>query len=451
MADIIKNKHELSGTRERAMTLEIVEAGIRSVLPENVMISSLTYDSAEDVLVVKQHRFELSGRRLFVVGGGKAAAEMARLLERIVGPQRITSGIVATKLGDPTAGTKKVEVVTAGHPVPDQRGVVAVNKMLALKQTFAIGSSDVVLCLLSGGGSALLPCPADGITLEDKQRVTALLLSSGANIADVNAVRKHLSRTKGGQLGRFFAPATVVSVILSDVIGNDLSVIASGPTYPDVSTFSEALQVLHQYGIAELAPPAVVHHLEHGVAGLLPETPKQLTNCQNIVIADIAVALSGMVGRASEFRLKPFVVTREQKGEPGEAAALRAREIIKGKYRGFDILLLGGETTPRLPLDHGSGGRNQHYAAVSLLEMSSYQRPWTMASVGTDGSDFLPEVAGAIVDQSTLSSFSRKGVDVSDYVGQYDSYGLFRQATDCLVRTGNTGTNVGDVVAYLLK
>lgn len=450
MEDIIKNKRELSGSRARAAALEIVEAGIRRVLPENVVAAALKYDSKKDVLVVQGSRFELRGRRIFVVGGGKASGEMARLVERIVGAERLTSGIVTVKHGNFTGGTQKIEIIAAGHPVPDESGVEAVNRMLGLEPAFGLGPDDLVLCLLSGGGSALLPCPADGVTLEDKQRVTGLLLSSGADISEVNVVRKHLSKTKGGRLGGFFAPTTVISLILSDVIGNDLSVIASGPTYPDSSTFSDAVEVLVRYKLADLAPQSVVRHLEAGAAGLVPETPKELTNCRNFVIGDLSVALEAMKSKAIDMGLRPIILTTEQKGEPGEAAGARAREILDGKFNGFDVLLLGGETTPHLPPVHGTGGRNQHYAAASLLAMRDYGQPWTMASVGTDGTDFLPDVAGAIVDQSTLIHFHDLGVDVSDFVARYDSYGLFRQTPDCLVFTGNTGTNVGDVVVYLL-
>ena len=450
-SDIIKNKDLLTATTSRAQALEIVEAGIRRVLPKNIMASSVAFDIRTDVLTIQGRSFEVAGRRTFVVGGGKASGEMARLLEDIIGPKRITAGIVTTKYGDASSGAQRIEIVPAGHPVPDEKGVEAVRRMLDLKEAFSMGQNDLVLCLLSGGGSALMPCPVDAITLEEKQRVTGLLLSSGADISEVNCVRKHLSKTKGGQLGRWFAPATVVSIILSDVIGNDLSVIASGPTYLDPSTFSQALSVLDRYGIADSVPRSVLQYLESGRAGAVAETPKNLANCHNFIIGDIKLALEAMSSKATELGLHPFVITGEQSGETSEAAHVRAREIKDGKYPGFDIVMLGGETTPRLPVDHGKGGRNQHYAAVSLLEMKGYSSPWTVASVGTDGSDFLPEVAGAIVDESTLPRLSARGIDVSAWVDRYDSYGLFVQTADSLISTGNTGTNVGDVVVYVLK
>ncbi len=447
---IIKNIADLATTPARLQALDIVEAGIRRVLPGTVMTSSLGYESSSRTLTVNGQAVDLSKGRVFVIGGGKAAAAMSRSLEGIMGAERITAGLVTVKYGELEHKSDRIEIIPAGHPVPDRKGVDAVRQMLDLKAGFSIDRNDTVLCLLSGGGSALMPCPVDDITIDEKQTVTGLLLSSGADISEINCVRKHLSKTKGGQLGRSFAPATVISLILSDVIGNDLSVIASGPTYPDSSTFAEAVEVLGKYGITGSVPAAVLRYLEKGKLGAAPETPKSLDNCRNFIVGDIRLALDAMKEKAAELGLRPFVVTHQQAGETGEAARLRAKEILNNKYAGFDAILLGGETTPRLPADHGRGGRNQHYAAVSLLGMKDYAGPWALASVGSDGSDFLPDVAGAVVDDSTAPRLVASNVDVQTYLNRYDSYGLFVQTHDSLVETGNTGTNVGDIVVYVL-
>jgi len=450
-ASIIKNRSQLSATRSRSAALDIIETGIRSALPENAIETSVSYDSSSQTISIKESRFGLSGRRIFVIGGGKASSRMSQSLERIIGPQRITAGIVTTKYGDPDPATEKIEVVGAGHPVPDRNGSAAVRRMLNLKPAYSIGQDDIVMCLLSGGGSALLPCPVDEISLDEKQLVTEILLSSGADISEVNCIRKHLSKTKGGRLGSFFAPATVVSLILSDVIGNDLSVIASAPTYPDASTFADAIRVLEKYDIQASVPARVRSYLEQGQLGKVPETAKSLVNCWNFVIGDLSLALSAMKRKALELGLSPVVVTNRQTGETGKAVRSMAKKILSGKYSGSNALLVGGETTPVVPADHGKGGRNQHYAAVSLVEMKDYRWPWTMASIGTDGSDFLPDVAGAIVDESTLPRLAAKGANPQEYIQRYDSYGLLVQTGDCLVQTGNTGTNVGDVTVYILS
>ncbi len=430
--------------------MSIVEAGIRRVLPDAFMTSSIRYESSRDSLIIGGQAADLLRGRVFVVGGGKAAAAMSRSLEDIIGHGRVAAGLVAAKYGEAASRPRMIEVVSAGHPVPDAQGVAAVRRMLDLKSRFSIGEQDTVICLLSGGASALMPCPVDDITLGEKQLVTGLLLASGADISEINCVRKHLSKTKGGQLGRFFNPATVISLILSDVVGNDLSVIASGPTYPDASTFSDALMVLRKYGIRESCPVSVLRYLERGKSGAGPETPKGLDNCRNFIVGDIRLALVGMKEEALAQGLRPVVVTDGQVGETGHAARLRAEQIVNRVFQGFDAILLGGETTPRLPDGHGRGGRNQHYAAVSLLALRGYAGPWALASVGTDGSDFLPDVAGAVVDQSTEPGLTARQVDVQTQVERYDSNGLLGQAGDSLVKTGNTGTNVGDVMVYIL-
>jgi glycerate-2-kinase len=276
------------------------------------MSLSLLLEEAS-VLRVNGEPFDISRGRLFVIGGGKASAAMAEALEAILG-DRISEGIVVTKDGDESYATKRIAVVRSGHPVPDRRGVEAVDRMLELKPANSICSDDMVLCLISGGGSALMPCPADGVSLEDKQRVTSILLSTGANIAEINCVRKHLSCIKGGRLGQHFFPASVVSLIISDVIGNDLSVIASGPTFPDQSTFADAMAVLQKYELTQKDFGSVIGHLRAGLAGEIAETPKRLFNCRNFIVGDLDVALEAMVKRARELGLNPYVVSNAQTG-----------------------------------------------------------------------------------------------------------------------------------------
>ena len=447
---IIKNKAELATTPMRRQALDIIETGIARVLPDNIMRASVQYKVKNRTVIVNGHRFDLSKGRLFVIGGGKAAGLMAGTLEDILGPGVITAGIVTTKRGSTNYTKKKIEVIQAGHPIPDEGGVEAVHRMLDLRPRYNIGADDVVICLISGGGSALMPCPAEGVSLADKQSVTSLLLGSGAEISEINTIRKHLSRVKGGRLGRYFAPATVISLILSDVIGNDLSVIASGPTYPDQSTFTDALKVLKKYSLFSRCPASVVGLLERGAKGLTDETPKTLDNCHNFIIGDINLALEAMKAKATELGLKPYIVTAAQKGETTTAAVQRSVEIMENKYSGKNAVILGGETTPSLPSKAGKGGRNQHYAAVSMQQMKEYPGKWVVASVGTDGSDFLPDVAGAVVDEKTWSRLEEQKVDVQSYIDRFDSFHLLEKAGNVLVRTGNTGTNVGDVVVYLL-
>ena len=260
--NIIKNRDDIGITSTRRAALDIIEAGIERVLPDRVLGEALTFNHEARAISIMGDTFSFRHGRLFVVGAGKAAGEMAVAVERILGAGTITAGVVSCKGG--AYSTKRIEVLIAGHPVPDERGVAAATKMLDLKAKFNISSDDIVLCLLSGGGSSLLPGPVNGVSLVDKQRVTDHLICSGADIGEINAVRKHLSRVKGGGLGRHFAPAAVVSLIISDVAGNEPSVIASGPAAADPSTFFDALSVIEKYGLADGLPPNVLDYLERG-------------------------------------------------------------------------------------------------------------------------------------------------------------------------------------------
>lgn len=445
---IIKNKNELATTGSRREALDIVEAGIERVLPPNIMKAAITYEPDVQVLSIKDDGHKLAKGRLFVIGGGKASGMMATTLEEIVGAQNITAGIVNCK--DAAYRTSRIKIVEAGHPIPDERGLSGVEEMLSLRQRYRIGEGDLVLCLISGGGSALMPCPVDGISLKDMQNLTQLLLKCGAEIGEINAVRKHLSRTKGGRLGRYFSPATVVSLILSDVIGNNLDVIASGPTLADSSTYRDAYQVLVKYRLLTEATEGIADFLKKGCHGEVGETPKELANCNNYIIGDNRLALETMAAKAKKIGLAPLVVTAEQKGDTADMARLRASEFTSGKYVRYGAVIIGGETTPTLPDNAGKGGRNQHYAATSLLAMMEYPGEWTLASVGTDGSDFLPDIAGAIVDKSSVLAAREKGIDISTYLQRYDSFNLLEIIGHSLIKTGNTGTNVGDVLVYIL-
>jgi len=412
------------------------------------MKSAVRYNAISRTLTVKGDAYAPKGR-IFVIGGGKASGLMAESLDDIISPEHITTGVVNCKSGH--YETSKIKIIPAGHPIPDERGVGGVREMLSLRQRYSINESDLVICLISGGGSALMTYTAEGVSLEDARRTTELLLGSGAEISEINTVRKHLSQVKGGRLGHFYSPATVVSLILSDVVGNDLSVIASGPTFPDASTFSDACNVLKEYGLLGKVSKNVVDFLKKGCRGEIAETPKALNNCHNYIIGDNQLALAAMYEKASEMGFASYVVTAEQKGDTTAVACSRADEILSSRYSGYDAILIGGETTPRLPAAVGKGGRNQHYAAVSMLAMKRYPGEWVVVSLGTDGTDFLPDVAGAIIDHDSLSNAEARGIDVEGYLDRYDSNTLLDKIGGSLVVTGDTGTNVGDVVLYLLK
>ncbi len=446
---IIKNKADLATSEQRRKALEIIEAGILRVLPDNIIHQSVSFDTAQKYLIINRVVYPVKGR-LFVVGGGKAAGLMAQTLERILGPDVIEAGLIIDKANPDQFKTRKIKIVQAGHPVPDVHGVKAVQEILKLKFRFNIKETDIILCLISGGASSLMPYPVEGITLSDKQQTTRLLLACGADIREINTVRKHLSMIKGGRLAQHFAPARVISLVLSDVIGNDLSVIASGLTFPDSTTFSHAYAVLQNHRILDQMPPAVVAVMEKGLKGEIAETPKTLENADNYVIGDVRYALKAMEVKAVSLGLRPLIIAEDQSGDTEVAAGQRATEILEEVNAGYNTLLLGGETTPCLPDSPGKGGRNQHWAALTPLLLRSFKREWVCACVGTDGSDFIPDAAGAIVDHTTLDTYKSRVPDYLYRLKNFDSYNLLQKAGRSLIITGNTGTNVGDIIVYLI-
>jgi glycerate 2-kinase len=445
---LIKNRKRLATDSLRKAAVDIIEAGIDSVLPHKLISSSVSFNPQSKVLQVLGHDYHTSQGRIFVIGGGKAANMMAETIEQIIGYKNITAGIVNCK--STKSSTRKIKTIKAGHPIPDKKGIDGVRQMLALKKNYFTNEQDSVICLVSGGGSALMPCPATGISLEDQQNITTLLLKSGADIHEINTVRKHLSQTKGGKLGEYFSPARIISLIISDVVGDDLSVIASGPTYPDSSTFQDAHDILKKYDLLKRVPPVINHYLRLGCSGLIEETPKSLNNCHNCIIGNNRIALEAMAAKASEMGFNPLILTAEQKGETGETALSRAKEIIDGKYNDYNAILLGGETTPAVPEKSGKGGRNQHYAAVSVLAMKEYPGKWLAASVGTDGSDYISDVAGAMVTDESSDIAESTGLKVQSYIDRFDSHMLLKKLGGSLIETGSTGTNVSDVILYLL-
>jgi glycerate-2-kinase len=309
----------------------------------------------------------------------------------------------------------------------------------------------LVICLISGGGSALMPAPVDGVSLDDKQAVTQMLLDSGADIREINAVRKHISKIKGGQLAAHFFPAKVVSIIISDVVNNRLDTIASGPTVPDDTSFKDAYDVLVKFSLIEKVPASIKAHILAGRENRAVETPKDLVNAFNYIIADSTMSLGAMAHRAKTLGYKPLIFSTEISGDPASAAMKIGDDIARGEYQDYDILLGAGETTPALPAKHGQGGRNQHFCAVSMLALSKFDSNWAMSAIASDGVDFLKKTAGALVDRQSLQKSLDKKIDANKYLADFDSYSLLKKIDNCLIETGETGTNVGDLFVYILK
>ncbi len=445
---IIKNYKELASSEMRKQVLDILEAGIVAVEPRQMLSSLLSYNEDFNSIKVFNKSYDAMRGRIFVIGGGKASGAMAEALEKIVGTEKISAGVVVSR--DDKYKTKKIKIVKGGHPFPNRSSVRAVKKILDLKKDFAINEKDLIVCLISGGASALLAAPLDAISLGDKQKTTRLLLESGAVINDVNIVRKHLSKIKGGQLANFFAPAKILTLIISDVSGDKVEVIGSGPTVMDPTTFRDALFVLEKYKIIDKVPKRVKEYILLGTQGGAIETPKKLANADNYIIGNNLSALETMAYKAKSLGLKPMIVSSEIKGDPNVMAYNTVRHILQDKFSGYDVLLYAGETNPSLPEKYGRGGRNQQFVAASILALEHLKFDWVMASVSTDGIDYDLDVAGAIVDSDSYARAEAKKIKIAPYVRTYNTYNLFKKLGASHIRTGHTGTNVADIMVYRL-
>ncbi len=391
-----------------------------------------------------------AARRVVVLAVGKAAFPMAQAARDLLGP-RIARGVVVTKAGHAGGPLPGFRTVFGGHPLPtvgSQRAAAAV-----LQAVHGLQADDVVLLLLSGGGSALMTAPRLPLTLTDLQRTTQLLLASGATIAEVNTVRKHLDAVKGGGLAQAAAPATVVALVLSDVLGNPLDVIASGPAVPDPTTFDDAWAVLTRYGLVERVPAAVREVLRRGRRGEVPETPKPgaafFHSVHHRVVGDVAQAVEAAAKRAAREGFHTAIAATALQGEAREigrglAAVLREMAERERPLPRPACLLLGGETTVTLGESYGRGGRNQELALAAVEALDGLRDAYLVA-FATDGADGPTDAAGAVAQADTLRRARARGLSPAAYLRQHDAY-AFWQAVGGLLRTGPTQTNVNDLI-----
>lgn len=399
--------------------------------------------AADPARAVLPHAAKIRAARVWVVGAGKATARMAWAVERQLG-SRIAGGLINVKDGH-TAKLRRIEINECSHPVPDRRGVEGARRIAEI--CASAQSGDLVLCLISGGASALLPLPAPGISLEEKQETTRLLLACGANIHELNCVRKHISAIKGGQLARLASPAKVTALILSDVIGDDLDVIGSGPTVPDSSTAAGAREILNRYGVWKRVPAPVRERLESAA-----ETPKPgdkaLSQVQNIVVGSNRIAAEAAARKARQLGYRPVILSTTIDGETRDVARVHAaiaREIVTANrpWKAPVCVISGGETTVTLRGD-GKGGRNQEFALAAAMAIAGLPRA-LIFSAGTDGTDGPTDAAGAWVTGETVNKIS----GASEALERNDSYHYLQRA-GTLVKTGPTGTNVMDLRLILV-
>jgi hydroxypyruvate reductase/glycerate 2-kinase len=435
----------------RFIAEQIFLAGVENVTPEKLISKHLVLIG--NSLNIDGYIFDLGSiTNIYVIGAGKASAMMAAEVEKILG-ERISGGHIVVKYGFST-DLKYIRVTEAGHPVPDSKGYKATEDILKIGRL--AGINDLVICLISGGGSALMPDCPEGCTPRDMARLNELLVNSGACISEINAVRKHLSNIKGGQLARIVYPATLVNLMLSDVPGDPPDVIASGPTVADSTTFSQAMAVVTKFRLLEKVPPRLIKYLEEGILGLHDETPKPgdiiFEKTINILAGSNKLALEASQIKALDFNINGVIITDQIQGD-----VLDVAEYIVGFASKFksDInetkpvcLLFGGETTVKMT-GKGKGGRNQHLAltAATLLK----DKPGiTILCAGTDGNDGPTDAAGAVVDSESIISATLRDIDARKYLKEFDSYNFFKKAGGH-VFTGPTMTNVMDIIVVIVE
>jgi glycerate 2-kinase len=434
----------------------IWRAGVAAVDPWNLIHESVAREG--DVLRIGGREFGLAGHeRVFVVSFGKAASAMGEALASIL-DERLTAGLVVMP-GPVPKGDYRLEHIEASHPVPDALSVEAARRVLEIAAR--AGENDLLFVCISGGGSSLLTLPAEGITLDKKRRLTEDLMRAGATIQELNIVRKHLSAIKGGSLAKAAFPATVVTLAISDVIGDDLGTIASGPTHWDASTFAEARAILECYSLWDSASAMVRARLEEGERGLVEETLKEgdpvFGRVHAFIVGENMTALRAAKREAEKRGFEPIFLSSSDGGEARKTAAGYAAFLAELACSAASLprplcLLAGGELTVTVK-GRGKGGRNTEFVLAALVEMAKAEvggLDWLILSLGTDGIDGPTDAAGAWADGRTIKTAQALGLDPAAYLDDNDSYYFFKQ-TGNLIVTGPTGTNVMDLRLFLLR
>ncbi|MEM2995512.1 MAG: glycerate kinase [Candidatus Bathyarchaeia archaeon] len=443
---LIKNGETPLDRKARMLALKSLEAALNAVEPQQIIKAKVQLKGS--TLYADGYSFDLKKfENIYVVGGGKASGSMAEALERILGDY-IKAGWVNVPRGD-KHNTRIIRLHEANHPIPDEAGVYGTQRMLEIAEK--AGENDLIICLISGGGSSLMPLPRGEISITDKKAITDALLKCGATINEINTVRKHISIFKGGWLAKKAYPATVLNLILSDVVGDPLDFIASGPTVPDSTTFSDAIKVLKKYGLWSKTPTSIKKVLSNGEKGLIPETPRAddeaFKKVFNVVVGNNRLASETADETLKCEGLNTLLLTAMLEGEARHVGKFLASIALEISVSGHPVskpagIIAGGETTVTVT-GKGKGGRNQEIALSAALKMNGLDGA-VLASISTDGVDGPTDAAGAMADGKTIAKAVREGLNAEEYLTENNSYNFFAEIGD-LVFTGQTGTNVNDI------
>ena len=448
---LVENGETGQSRKARNIALQTLEYALSAVDAAKLLKSKVTLDGHR--LRAGTYSFDLRNfRNEYVLGGGKASGPMASALEDVLG-KRLTAGFVNVPYGD-NHKTSIIKLHGASHPIPDEAGVAGTRQMLFLAEE--ANEDDLVITLISGGGSSLMPLPADDVSLQDKRELTERLLKSGASIGETNAVRKHISGFKGGWLAKKAYPATILNLVLSDVVGDSLESIASGPAVPDSTTFADARRILQRYDLWDNVPVSVRNLILSGEKGVVPETPKEgdaaFEKVYSVILGNSRSAGLAAIEYLRSEGLKPLLLTSTLEGEAskvGTVLASIAREVAESSSTFLKPagLVACGETVVTVR-GKGVGGRNQELALSAALKLHGLEGV-AVASLSTDGVDGPTNAAGAVVDGKTVERALRLGLNPEDYLAENDSHGFFSKSGDLIV-TGPTGTNVNDISVIVI-
>ncbi len=438
----IKNYKSIADTKQKKDLLKIIDYAILRSTP-NYVLKNVLKKNGNGIFINNKKVADLKKNRIFVIGAGKASGIMAENFEKIVGAKNIIAGQINYKGYKPK--TKKIKTVLAGHPLPNESSIEGTREILELKEKFKIGKDDVIFCLISGGGSALMEYPIDGITLQDMQKTTKSLLYCGASINEINIVRQKLSQVKGGGLARHFYPVRIYSLIISDVIGNDLKTIASGPTV-NIKNIKSAYSVIKKYKLENEISAKVIKKLQQPRVA-----QKVFPKVKNIIISDINNLADSAEEKCNDLGYDSIILNKKVIGETRVQAEKYAGKIMNLiKKRNLNnkqgvAFIFSGETTVTVKNKIVKGGRNQEFVLAFFKKMEGFNKKWAFASCDSDGFDFMDNIAGGIVDHKTFEIIKNKKIDINKYLETHNSYDFLKKVNGLISMGNGTGTNVCDI------